>query len=234
MATRPVYEVYNKPPYFHRRDTEFVFYSGFAIEQKKRSVRSLHAAYTREFPNRKLLEISRASEVTPGAKLSAFNLMIVQKNGLTYSVESAFQAGKCFENGGPYDDLLYKSSAEAKKDPRLRNSGKIIAFRFKNLDFPTEPKTYFYDWLYINALNTHPEYHEQLMQYDGFTDIMFNPQKQINCQAEAAAVFVSLRRLGLLEKALESKESFLATVFGRTSPDSQEEEYVNITLDDLL
>lgn len=145
--------------------------------------------------------------------------MIVQKNGVSYSVESAFQAGKCFQNGGPYTELLYKSSHDAKKDPRLRSSGPVTGFRFMHLEFPTEPKTFFYDWLYINALNKHPEYHEELMQYDAFTDISFTPTKMINCQAEAVAIFVSLSRNGLLQEALENKDEFLRVVFGKEPND---------------
>ena len=40
MALRPIFEVYDKPPYFNRRNTDFTFFSGFAIEQKKKSARS--------------------------------------------------------------------------------------------------------------------------------------------------------------------------------------------------
>lgn len=47
------------------------------------------------------------------------------------------------------------------------------------------------------------------------TDIAFNPEKSINCQARAAAVYVSLREQGLLKKALENKETFLDIVYGK-------------------
>lgn len=42
----------------------------------------------------------------------------------------------------------------------------------------------------------------------------FNPQKSINCQACAAAVYVSLRRNGLVEKALSDPQSFRDIVYG--------------------
>ena len=58
------------------------------------------------------------------------------------------------------------------------------------------------------------------MEYDAFTDIAFNPQKSINCQAEAAAVYVSLKRQGLLEAALNNRADFLKIVY----PDYHEEE----------
>lgn len=44
-------------------------------------------------------------------------------------------------------------------------------------------------------------------------NIEFNPQKSINCQAEAAAVYVSLSKQGLLEEALKNKDSFMEIVY---------------------
>ncbi len=81
------------------------------------------------------------------------------------------------------------------------------------MEFETKPETYFYNWLYINALNMQEDLAVQVMEYDAFTDIEFNPKKSINCQAEAAAIFVSLKRQGLLEAALEDKEKFKEIVY---------------------
>ena len=53
-----------------------------------------------------------------------------------------------------------------------------------------------------------------MLCYDAFTDIEFNPKKSINCQAQAAAVYVSLEKQGLLLEALKSKEAFLNIVYG--------------------
>ena len=103
---------------------------------------------------------------------------------------------------------------EAKKDPRLKESGKLISFCFSGELFPLEPRTCFYNWLYLSALHQHPELTEPLMEYTAFTDIAFNPQKSINCQACAAAVYVSLRRNGLVEKALSDPQSFRDIVYG--------------------
>lgn len=46
------------------------------------------------------------------------------------------------------------------------------------------------------------------MDYEAFTDIAFNPQRSINCQAEVAAIYVSLQKQKLLDAALKSKEAF--------------------------
>ncbi len=131
----------------------------------------------------------------------------------TFSVECAFQSSKVFEKGGPYTDLLDKSSREAKRDPRLRDSGKLIAFHCFNMEFPLEPKDYFYNWLYINALNLNKELANKIINYDSFSDIEFNPHKSINCQAKAAAIYVGLSKQDLLNEALESCENFLEIVY---------------------
>ena len=89
---------------------------------------------------------------------------------------------------------------DAKRDPRLKASGALRSFFFDGKQMPTTPTTAFYNWLYINALLENLELAGQLTAFDGFTDIEFNPDKSRNCQAEAAAVFVALSRLGLLEQ----------------------------------
>lgn len=213
MAIRPVFVVTADKRRCIRENVEFEFFSGFSDKQKKRCINSLHQAYLKKNGDKKILEISSKSEDELGIKLSAFNLMIKNKAGKEFSVESAFQAGKVFEKGGPYTDLLDVSSKIAKRDERLKNSGGITAFSFEGETFSTEPKTYFYNWLYINALTWYDKLTEQLIRYDAFTDIEFNPQKSINCQAEAAAIYVSLQKQGLLQEALKSKESFLGVVY---------------------
>lgn len=213
MATRPVFVVALDQKYCVRENVKFEFFSGFSDKQRKKSVKSLHNEYLKKNSNRKILEISSKSESELGIRLSAFNLMIKTKNGKEFSVESAFQSSKVFEKGGPYKDLLNVSPRTAKKDERLKNSGKIIAFYIDGKTFTAEPKTYFYNWLYINTLHLYDELTEQLIEYNAFTDIAFNPQKSINCQAEAAAIYVSLQKQGLLQEALKSKEAFLDIVY---------------------
>ena len=108
--------------------------------------------------------------------------------------------------------MLSRSSREAKKDERLRSSGRLTGFRFFGTDWGLEPLTAFYDWLYINALKKQPSVTERLLEYSAFTDIEFNPERSINCQAYSVALYISLHRRGLLEEATSSKEAFLRTV----------------------
>jgi len=125
------------------------------------------------------------------------------------SVECAFQASKVFLHGGPYVDLLNASSRAAKTDRRLRESGKLVGFKYLTDQFPLEPKTYFYDWLYASALCRHDKLVEQVMMFDAFTDIEHNPERSINCQARSVAKVVGLARAGLLADALQSPRAFL-------------------------
>src|SRR5690606_37283377 len=121
----------------------------------------------------------------------------------------AFQSSRVFERGGPFTDLLARSSLEARKDERLQASGSLLKFEFFGKDFPLEPKTYFYDWIYINALNQNLSLADQLKNFDAFSDIEFNPTKSINCQARSCALYVALEKQGILIEALESADRFL-------------------------
>ena len=214
MANRPVYVALKKFPYVQRIDTEFKFFPGFSEKQKRLSINSLHKSFLERFPDKSVLEISSKSEVKLGVKLSAFNLQIsLPEPDKKISVECAFQGSKIFENGGPYTDLFYKTSREAKKDSRIKNSGHLIAFKFFDYIFPLEPKTYFYDWLYINALNANSDFKNDILKYDCFTDIEFNPKKSLNCQAKAAAVFVGLNRAEIIDDSLNNEKNFLKIVY---------------------
>jgi len=55
---------------------------------------------------------------------------------------------------------------------------------------------------------------ERLLCYRAFTDIEFNPQKSINCQAHAVALCVALHQRGLLDEAMTSKNAFLRVTCG--------------------
>ena len=82
----------------------------------------------------------------------------------------------------------------------MKTSGVRLGYEFEGKRFPTFPMTAFYNWLYANALLENPELAAEIVKYDAFTDIEFNPNKSRNCQAEAAAVFVGLARRGLLDE----------------------------------
>lgn len=170
---------------------DFQWHPGLSVSQKQKSIQSLHEAARTRLGVQRILEISSKSPEPLGVALSAFNLTL-QVDGNPVSVEVAFQSAKVFERGGPYLDLLAGTARDAKTDPRLRDSGRLIGFRFGGEDWPLDPCTAFYDWLYLTALAEHPDLAGQLSQYEAFTDIEFNPEKSLNCQARSAALYVSL------------------------------------------
>jgi hypothetical protein len=48
--------------------------------------------------------------------------------------------------------------------------------------------------------------------YDAFTDIEFNPERSINCQAYSLALYKALQERNILSEALASKQAFLDVV----------------------
>lgn len=201
MAARPVFLALKKAPYVDVVVPEFAWNAGQAVSQKQKNIAALHEAFYKRFPKRNVLEISSKSMQEPGVPLSAFNLKKeVPSLGAKVPVECVYQGGKVFSAGGPYTDLYTASSRDAKRDPRIRSGGMLRCFFFEGETFPLVPQNAFYNWLYVNALIENPQYAEQIVRYDAFTDIEYTPGRSVNCQARAAALFVSLSSLGLLDQ----------------------------------
>lgn len=217
MATRPVFLATSSGLSLVRKvDIDFTWHPGMARAQRQRSMRALHDAIRATMPDARVLEVSSLSETPLGTSLSAFNLTFVSRGrGTEVSVECAFQASKVFENGGPYDDLLHVTPREAKRDPRLQESGRLTGFRFFGEPWPLEPQTAFYDWIYLNALHRNHRLAQSVLEWDAFTDIAFNPQKSVNCQASSVALYVSLARRSEIAAALSSREAFLTVLAGQ-------------------
>jgi hypothetical protein len=208
MANRPIFlPNFDGAQLVREVSINFTWHSGMAPSQKQKNVAELHneAAKRGLFP---LLEVSTKSKEAIGQKLSAFNLQ-VQFSDLEIPFESAYQGSKVFERGGPFRDLYELAPYEAKKDERLYNSGSLIGFNFYGMVFPLSPKTAFYDWLYLHSLYRDREFlWEQMSRYRGFTDIEFNPEKSINCQARACAMFVSMEAKQILDDCMDSFDHF--------------------------
>lgn len=208
MALRPVFIPQQYGNIFVKRElVEFKWFNGFSFSQYQKSINSLHEKIKALYFIDTILEISSKSPELIGRELSAFNLKINFNNTLI-SVENIFQGSKVFECGGPYTELLYIEAKEAKKKVSELNKYKLIRFEFNGVVWPLEPKTAFYDWLYINALfNSH--YKKDLMNFGAFTDIVFNIKRSINCQAQSAALFVALEQRNLLKDVLINPQKFL-------------------------
>lgn len=181
---------------------------GFAVTQKEKNIKALHeAAASIGITN--ILEVSTKSDKQRGQHLSAFYLKVCDKRLGEIPLECAFQGSKVFEFGGPFVDLYRMDAREAKRDARLRESGRLVAFEFDDFRWPLEPKTVFYDWLYMGCLYPHREWAQKLFAYGGFSDIEFNPYRSINCQARSIALFLSLLKRRELDEAVESPSNFI-------------------------
>lgn len=202
MAKRPIFIPHKEgPSRVSEIKVDFEWFPGFSLQQKQRSIASLHESANVSFGLSPLLEISSKSSSATGQALSAFNLTLDDPVlGHSASVEAAFQGSKVFEHGGPYTDLYEKTAREARGDTRLKESGNLRFFQFGEKRWSLEPKTAFYDWLYLRALRQHPDLAERLLDYAGFTDIEFNPKRSINCQARSAALYVSLKHREMDER----------------------------------
>jgi hypothetical protein len=207
MATRPVFVPQSSGTSLVAEvPINFIWHPGMAPSQKKKNVSALHtAAQSRGLL--RLLEISSKSEDEIGRRLSAFSLK-VDVGDRSIFLECAYQGSKVFRSGGPYTDLFNVPPIEAKRDTRLRTSGSLLAFEFMGARYPLSPKNAFYDWLYIKALIRHRQWITTNVDYQGFTDIEFNPEKSINCQARAFAELIALENKGQLDAAAENFDYF--------------------------
>ncbi|MFZ3075043.1 MAG: hypothetical protein WA114_02575 [Psychrobacter glacincola] len=173
---------------------------GFASRQKKKSINDMHQVIRKKYGFNHVLELSSKSGNKLSFLLSPLSLKLNNENGgEPYSVENAFQSSMVFEDGGPYIDLLSAPPRQAKKDERLITSGELIGYNYFGMEWSVEPLTTFYDWLYVNALKQNPQLHEEVMQYQAFTDMEFNPKKSIHSSAYALAMFVALHKRELLD-----------------------------------
>jgi hypothetical protein len=210
MAERPIFVPSPDTPELVREIfCQLEWNSGFAPIQKKKNIVALHtSAAERGFSP--LLEVSTKSESPLGQHLSAFNLKVRTWEFGEIPIECAFQGSKVFESGGPYPDLYTCAEVkDARRDCRLQESGSLVGFDFQGKSFPLEPKTAFYDWLYISAILPSWKQFSALKEYAAYTDIEFNPYRSINCQARSCALFVSLISKDLLESATLSPDAFI-------------------------
>ncbi len=182
---------------------------GFASRQKKKTINDLHQVIRKKYGFKNVLEMSSKSGNKLSFLLNPSSLMLRHDvDGKSYSVENAFYASQVFESGGPYTDLLTAPPRQAKKDARITTSGNLMYYDYCGMEWSVAPLTTFYDWLYITALTQNPQLYDEVMQYQAFTDIEFNPKKSSHCAAYAVAMFVALNKRGLVEKAADPMAFF--------------------------
>ena len=85
----------------------------------------------------------------------------------------------------------------------------MLCFEIGSNKYDINPKTSLYDWLYCNAVLENKELLKEVSNYKCFTDIEFNYQKSINCQARSLAILVilsSTNKLNIIKDYNEFKE----------------------------
>lgn len=185
MAIRPIYISTNLPEKpFIKKDISFEWVKGMSYSQKCKRRDALHTAIanTKLYDMDKVLEISTKSDKKLGINLSALNLTIPFASN-DYTVEKVYQVSKVIENG------------------------KVKEFKLKNTVFEKDPYSMYYDYIYLLGLYFHKEYWEELAKYEIFTDIEFNPNKQLNTQARAAALWNTLYKNNMT-RIVEDQERF--------------------------
>jgi hypothetical protein len=209
VASRPVFiPNFQGPLLVQERVFGFPWASGFAESQKKKNVTALHAAAKRSGLDR-ILEISTKSEEKVGRRLSAFSLKVEIEGG-EYPLESVYQGSKVFERRGPFPEIFSYEPREAKRYIRELDDGRLIGFELEGRRYPLVPKNGFYDWVYIRALAKHAVWIQDNVSYDAYTDIEFNPEKQVNCQARAFAEYKSLAAKSELDAAVRDFGHFVS------------------------
>lgn len=196
---------------------EFEWFPGFSLSQKQKSIAALHesAAKLCRLESKDILEVSSRSSSKLGRSLSALNLMLYSDElGRNVSLEAAFQSSKIFSDHGRQSHLLQMSDGkEIKSLIRSFGNEPIVGFEHEGTRWDLEPKTAFYDYLYLKGLvqffEDNKDELNSFMGCGGFTDIEFNPKKSFNCQARSCALFVGLGGIRSDEQLLKSQETFL-------------------------
>ncbi|MBO1265991.1 hypothetical protein J3A84_13210 [Proteiniclasticum sp. SCR006] len=186
----------------------FENFRGQSLNQKHKSIESMHHAIRAFESGGKILEVSTISPDPLGRKLAGVTLLAETRDGLEVPVMNIFESAKVFEKGGPYRDLLEADPFTVSEDKRLTESGRLLGFHFENVPYSLSPRHLFFDWIYLRALYKRKELHEELASYDMVTDIEYNMQSMFASSARACAYFISLYHAGLLDEVMKDPDSF--------------------------
>jgi len=194
-----------------RDDIEIKWESGLAVSQKRKNILNLHEAICSKYkvPNEVILEVSTKSFQDIGRTVSSMNMKFVL-NDKIYSFESVYQSSKVYIDGIlgdiQYLEWIDLDGYEAKKRSK-QIALPLKGFVLDNRSFPLEPKTLFFDWLYIQCIDRMNIFHK-IKDYCFFTDIEFSPIKMISTQAQAICKYKDLFERGLVTTFLEKPNEF--------------------------
>ena len=212
MANRPVFVCdLNTKNLVKTVSVEFEWHPGYSVSQKQKSIRSLHHSFYNNM-RMEVLEISTKSESKLGVALSSFNLSTTYDNEII-TVESAYQMGKVFLDNGKKIQLPEAGSKKAKQMIKhFHEQYELVGFNFRGVNFPLQPQSLFYNWLYISFLWKNLNLVNDLLDSNlsCFSDIEYNPNKSVSNQAFAAALFVALYKKNILSDEFLKPVNFCA------------------------
>ena len=221
---------------FEEKLVEFEWFSGMSWQQHQKSSLSMLAVLQEQ--GYTPAEISRRSTDRDfGVQLSAFNLKLNSVNvenifqaykmfndGGPYldllnvdpksakndcRIQSYESKKPCLTHKIDFKNKDFYESEQVCRYCQNRLNRKLIGFSSKNTNWGLEPKSMFYDALYISALLQNQHLTSQLVQYDAFTDIEFNQKipysdekGPFNCQARSCAMYVTLKKSGHTDDAI--------------------------------
>lgn len=233
MTTRPVFTPRDSRPFYREEEVELAWAPGQAASQKILNSKAIQETWLEKHPGKTILEVSTKSELPLGQALSPFNLnLYIPDLHKSFPIENIYEASKVFKKGGPYVDLLGLKPAEARRDERLKTSGEIVHFRLQDKQFPADPVVLFYTWIYARALKAQPGIAKEMLKYDAYCDVEYNPKKGFNCQARACAIYNSLAKLNLLDQ-IDSFDDFKNLFLAEDITEIKEQSHLKAGADSL-
>ena len=198
MTSRPVFGASSAEPWFTETNIHFEWTRGQHYTRRQLCADALYLEAENVLGVSDILEVSTYSRSLLGQSLSAMNLTFFEGSYAQRTVEHAYQASKVFAMGGPFLDILqYDNPRNAKRDPRLTTSGRMMGFDLGRLRLDVSCGSSAYDAIYIAALGQNQHLIDDLSRYRYFTDIAFNPQTMLATQARSLAIAVSLAELNI-------------------------------------
>ena len=158
--------------------------------------------------NLHVLEISSRSGQMFGRTLSAMNLRAPDADGdRGTSVESVYQAAKCYGAGGPAERPSPNGYEAKRIDRGRRAAGPLRGFEHQGTFWPAASGSAFYDRLWIRAtLAQHGDRLGDLTSHDAYSDQFHRPGQSVACQARSAAMLAGLDRARALERVHQPAE----------------------------
>lgn len=214
MATRPIFVPEtdpDRPQLVHENEVDFQWTPGDAPDQKMANITRLHdaAAHRNLSP---LLEVSSFTADPLGSRLAVTQLTVKDEDSYYVPVRALYHGSMVFLNGGPFTDLYRMAEGEFAVDPRLKGSGRLAGFRFKELEWGVKAESMFYDWLVVHAIHRRPKLNSGILKFAGFTDIDCTSQAGAICHARSCALYVALAEKKIIDEVLGSQDLFIETL----------------------